>query len=72
MRRRDFLKATYAPALALPAICASDSVAEPYPTELTIERVRESALWLRVVRAGDLDMVCSQPVYRCDCVEELC
>ncbi len=65
MRRRDFLKAS-APALALPALCATDSIAEPYPTELTIERVKESDLWLRGVREGDLVVVHREPGYRAD------
>ena len=65
MNRRELLKAS-APALALPALYASDSAAEPYPTELTVQRVTESACWLRGVRMGDLVVVYSQPGYRVD------
>ncbi len=65
MNRRELLK-TSAPALALPALYASDTAAEPYPTELTVQRVTESACWLRGIRTGDLVVVYSQPGYRCD------
>ncbi len=65
MKRRDFLKAS-TPALALPALAASDSAAEPFPTELTIVRVTESELGPRGVRCGDLAVVVQEPGYRCD------